>query len=173
MPRDILKTLKAEHAALKALFETMEDTTDRAKKTRAEILASIEAALLPHAKWEELVFYPAFKARADRDGLKTHAEAVQEHRAVELTVLPDLKSKDPETPEFAGSAKVLGEFVEHHAKEEEKTMFAMAREMFTAEERAALDEQYEDWKTSPACANELAAARAKGTVRAAVKSLTG
>jgi hypothetical protein len=173
MARDILKTLKAEHAALKALFETMEDTTDRAKKTRAEILASIEAALLPHAKWEELVFYPAFKARADRDGLKTHAEAVQEHRAVELTVLPDLKSKDPETPEFAGSAKVLGEFVEHHAKEEEKTMFAMAREMFTAEERAALDEQYEDWKTSPACANELAAARAKGTVRAAVKSLTG
>jgi hypothetical protein len=173
MARDILKTLKAEHAALKALFETMEDTTDRAKKTRAEILTSIEAALLPHAKWEELVFYPAFKARADRDGLKTHAEAVQEHRAVELTVLPDLKSKDPETPEFAGSAKVLGEFVEHHAMEEEKTMFAMARERFTAEERAALDEQYEDWKTSPACANELAAARAKGTVRAAVKSLTG
>jgi hemerythrin-like domain-containing protein len=173
MARDILKTLKNEHDDLRKLFSDMEDTTDRAKKTRAEILASIEAALLPHAKWEELVFYPAFKARADRDGLKTHAEAVQEHRAVELTVLPDLKSKDPETPEFAGSAKVLGEFVEHHAKEEEKTMFAMAREMFTAEERAALDEQYEDWKTSPACANELAAARAKGTVRAAVKSLTG
>jgi len=173
MARDILKTLKAEHAALKELFETMEDTTDRAKKTRAEILASIEAALLPHAKWEELVFYPAFKARADRDGLKTHAEAVQEHRAVELTVLPDLKAKDPETPDFAGSAKVLGEFVEHHAKEEEKTMFAMAREMFSAEERAALDEQYEDWKASPACANELAAARAKSSVKAAVKSLTG
>ena len=101
MARDILKTLKAEHAALKALFEAREDTTDRAKKTRAEILASIEAALLPHAKWEELVFYPAFKARAD------------------------------------------------------------------------LDEQYEDWKASPACANELAAARARSTVKAAVKSLTG
>jgi hemerythrin-like domain-containing protein len=173
MARDILKTLKSEHAALKELFGMMEDTTDRAKKTRAELLASIEAALLPHAKWEELVFYPAFKARADRDGLKTHAEAVQEHRAVEFTVLPDLKSKDPETPDFAGSAKVLGEFVEHHAKEEEKTMFAMAREMFTADERAALDEQYEDGTASPACANELAAARAKSSVKAAVKSLTG
>jgi hypothetical protein len=52
-------------------------------------------------------------------------------------------------------------------------MFAMAREMFSAEERAALDEQYEDWKASPACANELAAARAKSSVKAAVKSLTG
>jgi hypothetical protein len=68
---------------------------------------------------------------------------------------------------------VLGEFVEHHAREEEKTMFAMAREMFSAEERATLDEQYEDWKASPACANELAAARAKSSVKAAVKSLTG
>ena len=52
------------------------------------MLEQIEANLLPHAKWEELVFYPAFKERADRDGLKTHAEAVQEHRAVELTVIP-------------------------------------------------------------------------------------
>ena len=173
MARDILKTLKSEHDALKNLFEKMEDTTDRAKKTRADLLADIEAALLPHAKWEELVFYPAFKARADRDGLKTHAEAVQEHRAVELTVLPDLQSKDPETPDFAGSAKVLGEFVEHHAREEEKTMFAMVRELFSAQERAALEEQYEEWKASPACANELAAARARSTVKAAVKSLTG
>jgi hemerythrin-like domain-containing protein len=173
MARDILKTLAAEHAALKGLFDKMEDTTDRAKKTRADLLADIEAALLPHAKWEERVFYPAFQARADRDGLKTHAEAVQEHRAVELTVLPDLQSKDPGTPEFAGSAKVLGEFVAHHAKEEEKTLFAMARELFSAEERAALDAQYEDWKASPVCANELAAARARTTVRAAVKSLTG
>ena len=173
MARDILKTLKSEHDALKNLFEKMEDTTDRAKKTRADLLADIEAALLLHARWEELVFYPAFKARADRDGLKTHAEAVQEHRAVELTVLPDLQSKDPETPDFAGSAKVLGEFVEHHAREEEKTMFAMARELFSAQERAALDEQYEEWKASPACANELAAARTRSTVKAAVKSLTG
>lgn len=173
MARDILKTLKSEHAALKELFARMEATTDRAKKTRADLLAEIEAALLPHAKWEEHVFYPAFKARADRDGLKTHAEAVQEHRAVELTVLPDLKSKDAGTPEFAGSAKVLGESVEHHAWEEEKTMFAMARAMFTAEERAGLDQQYEEWKVSPACANELAAARARGTLKSAMQSLTG
>lgn len=173
MARDILKTLKTEHAALKDLFERMEETTDRAKKSRAELLEEIEASLLPHAKWEELVFYPAFKARADRDGLKTHAEAVQEHRAVELTVLPDLKSKDTETPEFAGSAKVLGEFVEHHAKEEEKTMFAMARKMFSSDELAQLDEQYEEWKASPACANVMAGAKAKATLKAAVKSLTG
>ena len=155
MRRDILKTLKTEHDDLRKLFKEMEETTDRAKKSRADILAQIETGLIPHAKWEELVFYPEFKARADREGQKTYAEAVQEHRAVELTVLPDLKAKQTDTADFAGSAKVLGEFVDHHAKEEEKTMFKMARTLFTADELAELDEQYEAWKSSPEAAKDF------------------
>lgn len=172
MARDILKTLKAEHDDLRELFKQMEATTDRAKKTRADLLAEIESNLLPHAKWEELVFYPAFRERADRDGLKTHAEAVQEHRAVELTVLPDLMSKPTDTPEFAGSAKVLGEFVDHHASEEESTMFKMARKMFSAEERAELDEQYEQWKGSAAAAAVVTGSMAKSGAKAVVRALT-
>lgn len=148
MARDILKTLKAEHDELRGLFEKLNDTTDRAEKTRAELLAKIDQGLLPHAKWEEAVFYPAFLARAERDGQKTHAEAIEEHRAVERTVMPDVHRADVTTPEFAGRAKVFGEFVDHHAKEEESTMFRMARELFSADERAAMDEQYEAWKQS-------------------------
>lgn len=172
MARDILKTLQAEHDALRDLFEKMEGTTDRAKKTRTELLMDIEAGLVPHAKWEETVFYPAFAERADRDGLKTHAEAVQEHRAVELTVLPDLKAMDPDTPKFAGSAKVLGEFVDHHATEEEKTMFKMARKLFSAEERAQMDEEYEQWKASPEAASILAQEEMKSGAKATVRSLS-
>jgi hemerythrin-like domain-containing protein len=172
MARDILKTLRAEHDELRALFKQMEETTDRAKKTRADLLAEIEANLLPHAKWEELVFYPAFLERADRDGKKTHAEAVQEHRAVELTVLPDLMSKPTDTPGFAGSAKVLGEFVDHHASEEESTMFKMARKLFTAEERAELDVQYEEWKGSSVAAAVVVLAQAKSSVKAVGRALS-
>ena len=171
MPRDILKTLKTEHDAVRALFDEMNQTTDRGKKTRADLLERIEAALLPHAKWEELVFYPAFKERADRDGLKTHAEAVEEHRAVEATVMPDVHASPVDTPEFAGRAKVFGEMIEHHAKEEEKTMFKMAREMFSAEERAQLDEQYEAWKRSPASDTAVAAAKAKTGLKGAVNAI--
>ena len=155
MARDILKTLKAEHDELRSLFAEMEDTTDRGKKARAQLLSKIEAGLIPHAKWEELYFYPAFKERADREGQKTYAEAVQEHRAVELVVLPDLKAKPTDTADFAGSAKVLGEFVDHHAKEEEKTMSKMARELFSADERMELDEQYEAWKSSSEASKEF------------------
>lgn len=163
MARDILKTLKSEHAELRSLFTQMEDTTDRAAKKRTDILRKIEDGLIPHAKWEELVFYPAFKARADRDGLKTYSEAVQEHRAVEVTVLPDLKKKDPATPDFAGSAKVLGEFVKHHAKEEESTMFSDAREMFSKDELAQFDEHYEAWKKSAEGKQVVAAEKAKSS----------
>ena len=153
--RDILRTLKSEHDELRQLFADMEKTTDRARKSRGDILNEIESGLIPHAKWEELVFYPAFRKRADRDGLKSHAEAVQEHRAVELAVLPDLKAKDTGSVEFAGSAKVLGEFVGHHAKEEEATMFKMARKLFTKEELAVMDEEYEQWKGSTNAATAL------------------
>lgn len=171
MQRDILVTLQSEHDTLRNLFSQMEDTTDRAKKKREQLLNDIEAALIPHAKWEELHFYPAFKERADRDGLKTHAEAVIEHQAVELTVLPEVKASDVESPRFAGAAKVLGEMVDHHATEEETTMFKMARKLFTPKERAELDVQYEQWKASAASTAVTTHAEIKTGLKAAIKKI--
>ena len=172
MARDILKTLQEEHDLLRSLFEEMNGTTDRALKTRNELLERIEANLIPHAKWEEKVFYPAFAERADRDGLKTHAEALAEHHAVENSVIPEVHAAEVGSPEFAGRAKVFGEFIDHHAKEEEKTMFKMARELFSAEERAQLDEEYEAWKASPDAESAMMAEKAKAGMKGAMKSMT-
>lgn len=172
MARDILKTLKEEHDALRALFDELKETTDRGIKKREGLLEEIEANLMPHAKWEEQVFYPAFKERADRDGLQTHAEALAEHHAVESSVIPEVHAADPGTPEFAGRTKVFGEFIDHHAKEEEKNMFKMARAMFSPEERAELDEAYEAWKQSDAAANLVFAEKAKAGFKGAVRTLT-
>lgn len=144
--QNVLTTLKREHDEIGDLFKKLKGTGDRAEKTRGTLLEEILMGLIPHAKWEEEVFYPEFRKRADRDGQQTHAEAVEEHRAVERQVIPDVLEADLTTPEFAGRAKVFAEFVEHHAKEEEKTMFKMARELFAAEELARLDEDYANWK---------------------------
>lgn len=162
MAADILKTLKDEHDQLRDLFERMDKTTERAGKGRLDLREKIKQGLIPHAVWEEEVFYPAFKARADREGLKSHAEAIAEHRAVELRVLPDLEAASPTTTEFAGRAKVLGEFVDHHAKEEESTMFKMARSMFSAGERAQMDAQYREWKGSAEALSAIDKAMQKG-----------
>ena len=171
MARDILKTLQEEHNALRKLFDEIKGTTERAEKTRSQLLEKIEQNLLPHAKWEEQVFYPAFKERADRDGLQTLAEALAEHHAVENSVIPEVHAADVQTPEFAGRVKVFGEFIDHHAKEEEKTMFKMARELFSAAERAQMDEDYEVWKASDAAANLVMAEKAKAGIKGAVKSV--
>lgn len=146
--RSILSTLKREHDELRALFEQLAATTDRAEKTRLDLLERIESALVPHAKWEELVFYPAFAERADHEQQLLYTAAMQEHRAVEQSVLPDLKASDPTTRQFAGSAKVMGELIDHHAKEEEREIFAAVRQLFSAEELAEMDAQYEQWKSS-------------------------
>ena len=74
------------------------------------------------------------------------------------------------TPEFAGRSKVFGEFVDHHAKEEEKTMFKMAREMFSAEERAQMDEDYETWKSSDEAAKVVLTEKAKAVSGAALQA---
>lgn len=167
MARDILKTLKDEHDALRGLFKQAKDTSDRAVKTRAELLEQIEDSLIPHAKWEEQVFYPAFRERADRDGLQTIAEAYAEHHAVENSVIPEVHEAESGTPEFAGRIKVFGELVDHHAKEEEGTMFRMARELFSPEERAQLDEDYEAWKSADETRQVVMAEKAKAVSRSA------
>ncbi|HST43983.1 MAG TPA: hemerythrin domain-containing protein [Luteimonas sp.] len=168
--RDILKTLKSEHDELRGLFDEMNATTDRAEKGRTELLQKIEANLIPHAKWEELVFYPAFAKRASHDELLQHAEAIQEHRAVELTVLPDLHASPVNSRQFAGSAKVLAEFISHHAEEEEKEMFASARKLFTPEELAQMDEDYEAWKASPVAAGLTFHAKVKTELKSVIRN---
>jgi hemerythrin-like domain-containing protein len=165
---DILKILETEHDTLRELLRSLEETTDRAIATREDILEKIEANLLPHAKWEETVFYPEFARRADAEGLKLHAGAVEEHRIVEKLALPDLKGADRDSREFAGRAKVLRTLIEHHAQEEEAEMFVMARQLFSIEERADLARQYEDWQSSATAAALIAGAKLKSTIKAAL-----
>lgn len=162
---DILNVLKAEHNEVRKLFKELDATTDRAVKKRKELLMQIEKNLLPHAKWEETVFYPAFAERASHEGLKTHAEAVEEHRVVEKMVIPDVKGADVSTRQFAGNAKVFADLIDHHAKEEETTMFDEARKLFSKEEREQLAADYAEWKASPMAAAVIAGEKIKSTIR--------
>lgn len=85
-------------------------------------------------------------------------EALEEHRAAEDLVLPDLLQTDPSSEQFSGRAKVLKELIEHHVKEEEQDMFKQARSLLDKATLQELGEQMaqrkqeviKEWKSAKA-----------------------
>jgi hemerythrin-like domain-containing protein len=122
-------------------LKELTETTTRAARTRPQLLADIEHELKVHTRIEEEIFYPAFKAAGGSDHKEMNFEALEEHRAVDELVLPDLKNTDPTSEQFSGRAKVLKELVEHHADEEEDEMFKMAKKALSDEELRSLGER--------------------------------
>ena len=139
---DAIALLKQDHKAVKALLTELADTTNRAQKTRTELLQKIATEIKAHTTIEEEIFYPAFKAAGEKaDDGKMFFEALEEHRAAGDLVLPDLLKTDVQSDQFGGRAKVLKELIEHHADEEEKEMFPRARELMDKAQLEQLGER--------------------------------
>jgi hemerythrin-like domain-containing protein len=136
-----IELLKEDHAKVRGLLKKLCDSTQRAHKTRAQLLAEIEMELQIHTTIEEEIFYPAFKAAGGKEESVMFYEAVEEHRAVDELVMPDLKKTDAASERFSGRAKVLKELIEHHADEEEKDMFPRAKKLFSKAELETLGEE--------------------------------
>lgn len=129
-----------DHVRVKDLLTRLTESTERAVKTRAELLQKLEMEVTIHTELEEQILYPAFKEAGGKEELEMYHEAKEEHRAVDSLVLPDLKATDPGTVQFSGRVKVCKELLEHHIEEEEEEMFPQARELF---DEARLEEMGE------------------------------
>jgi hemerythrin superfamily protein len=136
---DAITLLTDDHKKVKALLGELAETTNRAEKTRTELLARIARELEVHTTIEEEIFYPAFKEAGEKsDDSRMFFEAMEEHRAAGELVLPDLLRTSVTSDQFGGRAKVLKELVEHHAGEEEKEMFPRARTLLGKDALAEL-----------------------------------
>lgn len=130
-----------DHEKVKDILTRLTESTERAVKTRTELLQKLEMEVTIHTQLEEQILYPAFKEAGGKEELKMFYEAKEEHRAVDSLVLPDLKATDPASVEFSGRAKVCKEMLEHHIEEEESEMFPTARELFDKAKLEAMGEQ--------------------------------
>jgi len=134
--KDAIALLKQDHETVRGLLER---ATKSSGVRRSQVLSKIEGELKIHTQIEEEIFYPAYRdAASKKDDRKLYFEAVEEHRVVDL-VMPDVENGTDE--EVAAHVKVLKELVEHHAGEEEKSMFPKARKLFDREELRLLGEQ--------------------------------
>jgi hemerythrin superfamily protein len=135
--------LKQDHKVVQDLLEQLTGTSERSFKKRTELLMKIETELAAHTTIEEEIFYPAYKQAGEKEQAQMYYEAIEEHRSVEALVLPDLKSTDPKSIQFAGRAKVLMDLLQHHIEEEEKEMFKQARKLLSKAQLDQLGERME------------------------------
>jgi iron-sulfur cluster repair protein YtfE (RIC family) len=117
--------LKSDHAEVTKLFRQFErlcKSDDR--EGMQQVAQAVCKALGIHAEIEESIFYPALRNAADADAPLDEADV--EHSHIKELVA-QLESAQPGDELFEARMTVLSEYVQHHVKEEESTLFAKAR----------------------------------------------
>jgi hemerythrin-like domain-containing protein len=128
---DVFTLLKNDHEKVSGIFSKLEETTERAAKTREDLFAQLKQELDVHAHIEETIFYPAIKQEAETREITL--EGFEEHHVIK-TLLKELEGQSVETEQWTAKLKVLKENVEHHVEEEEGEMFKGAREVLSKEQ---------------------------------------
>ena len=125
---DACTLLDADHKAVKKMFKAYEELAgskarDAAQK-KLELAHQICQELTVHATIEEEIFYPALReALKDTDIL---AEAEVEHAGAK-DLIAQIESMADADEMFDAKVKVLGEYIDHHVKEERNEIFPKAR----------------------------------------------
>ena len=135
--------LKEDHQKVSDIFKKLEETTERAEKTRTELFARLKQELDVHAHIEEKIFYPVLRREAETREITL--EGFEEHKVVKR-LLTELEANDPTSEQWTAKLKVLKENVEHHVEEEEGEMFKSAREVLSAQQLQELGAQMEEEK---------------------------
>ena len=118
---EIIEELKEDHKRAKQAFREAEKLD--AEEDGEELKALVEqtcAELEVHATLEEELFYPAAREVLKDGDLIDEAEV--EHGSGKA-LIAQLRAMGPEDDKYAATFKVLGEYINHHVKEEEGEMF--------------------------------------------------
>jgi len=128
---DAIEILEREHRRFEELLKQGQDTTERARATRRELLATLTAELNAHELMEEKVLYPALQAHPQ--AREVVLEGFEEHHVADL-IVKELRQVATNDEAWGAKFKVLKENIEHHIEEEEGNMFRLARGIFSREE---------------------------------------
>jgi len=125
--KDACDLLDADHKAVKKMFTEYEELTEARSSPREKkrlLAEKICLELTVHAQIEEEIFYPAIR-KAIKDELMMNEAEVEHTTAKDL--IAQIQGMDPGDPLFDAKVLVLGEYIDHHVKEERTEMFPKAR----------------------------------------------
>lgn len=126
--KDACDLLDADHKAVKKMFKEYEELMGSrargAAQKKKELAQQICQDLTAHAQIEEEIFYPALReVMKDTDML---AEAEVEHQSAK-DLIAQIEAMGEPDEMFDAKVKVLGEYIDHHVKEERNEIFPKAR----------------------------------------------
>lgn len=130
---NVLDLLKQDHQTVARLIDEVQQC-EPGDDRLDDLAQQISQALTVHAALEESLFYPELRDRAEDDEERVDVfEAFTEHDVVKH-LISLLKGRRKDEALFKAELQVLGESVKHHVREEESTIFALAREVMDDEE---------------------------------------
>jgi len=123
---DAVDLLDADHIAVKKLFTAYQTLCDNdgSADEKSELAAQICKELTVHAQIEEEIFYPELREAIDGEALLDEAEV--EH-ATAKDLIAQISDMNPDDDLYDAKVTVLGEYIDHHVKEEREEMFVKAR----------------------------------------------
>ena len=126
--KDACDLLDTDHKNVKKMFKEydalMESRGKTVAKKKMDLAHTICKELTAHAQVEEEIFYPAVRAAIkDTDLL---AEAEVEHASAK-DLIAQIEAATAVDEMFDAKVTVLGEYIDHHVKEERNEMFPKAR----------------------------------------------
>jgi hemerythrin superfamily protein len=126
--KDACDLLDADHRAVKKMFKEYEELTSSrsrgAAQKKMELAQRICTELTVHAQIEEEIFYPALRQAIKETDLLD--EATVEHQSAK-DLIAQIQGMTATDDMFDAKVKVLGEYVDHHIKEERGDLFTKAR----------------------------------------------
>jgi hemerythrin superfamily protein len=137
------EVLRADHEKVAGIMEKIDQSTERASKTREELFTQLKNELDLHAQIEEQIFYPALEDKEETRDITL--EAYEEHNLVKQ-LLSELESEPKDDEKWTAKFTVLKENVEHHVEEEEGELFKKARSVLSKDEIEELGNRLQEAK---------------------------
>lgn len=126
--KDACDLLDADHRAVKKLFKEYDELTGsrarNAAQKKLDLAHQICLELTVHAQIEEEIFYPALRGAIKDTDLLDEAEVEHQTAKDLIAQIQDAAEADDK---FDAKVKVLGEYIDHHVKEERGEIFVKAR----------------------------------------------
>lgn len=121
--KDAIALLTDDHKKVQKMFKDFGKLQENDERKR-ELVQTLCAELTIHAQIEEEIFYPAARDAMDKQDLLDEAQV--EHASAK-DLIAQLSSMQPDEALYDAKVAVLGEYVNHHVKEEQQQMFPKVR----------------------------------------------